>query len=91
MISGISFGNKYVHEGAIFAEKEVREVARAVANAIEHDKAVRQLAKESDKYGAKTFARYDAPISQPAVDTSREISYGISHGIPQDGRTIVIA
>jgi hypothetical protein len=91
MINGISFGNKvqYVHDGAIFAEKEVEEVARNIAKALEHDRTMNVLDDAAD-IASRNFVRYDRPILQPAVDTSREISYAISHGHVQGGKTIAI-
>ena len=90
MISSISFGNKiqYVHESTMFAKKEIEQAAKAVKEALERDFVHRVISHEPT--AAERFARPDAPIVIPAADTSRELSYVISHGNPADAHTIAI-
>ena len=88
MISSISFGNKYVHEGSVFAKKEIEAAAETVAEAIRHDARVaKEYAKKAaEKYG---YNRYDEPIlNTPPADLGAE--YARAHAISTDGKTLAI-
>ncbi len=79
MINKLSFGNaaRYVNEGTIFTEKEVKQVAKKIDKALEQD-GIYRLIRGEDK--VHRFERPDAPIVPQIVEDKSVESYVLSHG-----------
>ncbi len=91
MIDKISFGNtaRYVNEGTIFAKEEAEKVAEKVAKSIKNNDTLKFL-DEVLTPAYNGFKRPDAPIVIPKLVDEAAKSYGISHGIPQESKTLAV-
>ena len=89
MINNISFANAYVHEGKIFAEKEVEKATKKMKEAMNLDWMRRVIMGDGDE--VHKYVRPDASVPALEVDNRYIESYVLSHGGNTDtAKTIAI-